>query len=100
MSRTLSGLFLVGALGEINRPRKNWKNEGDPFPEINRGFWCLVSTVDFFVDFFVNCFGPSSLEKQARNNPLKIHQKNPRSSRELLDQNPLREIPKDPPVLF
>ena len=40
------------------------------------------------MDFFVDFFGPFSLEKQAGKNPPK----NPRFSRELFDQNPLREI--------
>ena len=37
-------------------------------------------------------FGPFSLGKQAGNNPPKNPPKNPRFSRQLFDQNPLREI--------
>ena len=35
-------------------------DQGHPFPKISRGFWCLVSPVDFFVSFFPGSF---SLEK-------------------------------------
>ena len=44
-------------------------------------FGCLVSAVDFLVDFL----GPFALEKQAGKNPLKNPAKNPRFSRELFD---------------
>ena len=66
--------------------------QGHPFSEIFGGFWCLVSAVDFLVDFCVEFFGPFSLGKQAEKNPPKNPQKNPRFSRQLFDQNPLREI--------
>ena len=39
----------------------------------------------------MDSFGPFSLEKQAGKNPPKNPQKNPRFSRELFDQDPLRE---------
>ena len=44
------------------------------------------------MDFFVDFFGPFSWGKQARKNPPKNPPKNPRFSRQLFDQNPLREI--------
>ena len=67
----------------------NPQGQGHPFPEITRGFCCLVSAVDFLVDFFVDIFGPFS---QARKNPPKNPPKNLRFSSKLFDQNPLREI--------
>ena len=36
--------------------------QGHPFPEMTRGFRCLVSAVDFLLDFL----GPFSLEKKRR----------------------------------
>ena len=57
-------------------------------PEIARGFWRLVSAVDFFGGFF----GPfSSLENKQEKIHRKNPPKNPRFSRELFDQSPLRE---------
>ena len=41
-----------------------------------------------FVDFFLDFFGPFSLEKRTGKNPPK----NPRFSSDLFEQNPLREI--------
>ena len=71
--------------------------QGHPFPEMTRGFWCLVSAVEiilwiFFVDFVVDFFGPFSLEERAGKNPPKNPPKNLRFSRDIFDQNPLREI--------
>ena len=68
------------------------KSQGHPFPEIFGGFWCLVSAVGFFGGFFRGFFGPFSSGKQAEKNPPKNPPKNPRLSRQLFDQNPLREI--------
>ena len=61
--------------------------QGRPFPENFGGFWCLVSAVEFLVDFF----RPFPLGKQAGKNPPKNPPKNPRFSRKLFDQNSLKE---------
>ena len=50
--------------------------QGHPFPEMTRGFWCLVSAVDFLVEFFVDFLGSFSLENEQEKIHRKIHQKN------------------------
>ena len=62
--------------------------EPQTLPEIFGGFWCLVSAVDFLGGFFRAIF----LGKTSRKNPPKNPPNNPRFSRQLFDQNPLREI--------
>ena len=57
------------------------QGQGHPFPEMTRGFRCLVCAVVIFLGRF------PWKEEQGKNLP-----KNPRFSRDLFDQNPLREI--------
>ena len=88
----LRRLFLDLPTSGETRWRLFRDSQGHPFLEIFGGFWCLVSAVHFWVDFFVDFSGPFSLGKQARKNSPKNPPKNPRVSRQLFDQNPLREI--------
>ena len=41
-------------------------SQGHPFPEMTRGFWCLVTAVDLLVDFLVDIFCRFSIEKTSR----------------------------------
>ena len=75
-----------GNVQEGKRPMKVNSGKGHPFPEITRGFWCLVSAMDLLVDF--SWTFPAHFPWKKKQNPPK----NPRSSRELFDQNPRREI--------
>ena len=79
---------------QIQQPRIQHPMLG---PLISRISKCFKDTPSLkflvdFVDFFGGFFGPFSLGKQAENHPLKNPPKNPQFSRQLFDQNPLREM--------
>ena len=61
-------IWLQRSISRISLP-SIWLRSRTPLPWNTRGFWCLVSGVDFLVDFFED--GPFSLEKRAGKNPPK-----------------------------